>query len=168
MLINIRLNGCNTIYWLPLTDRHWNYFQLFSMTKMAAVTFLYRCLHVHELSMPSGKILEVELLSQSICTFLKYDTAKLPSKVFVPINTPRGHFWSTKILKRKLQCRQCQKGNVNSWGRLGWDGKLEGAVSHWKKQLLLKPSPLKTPSRNTMLSVVRLFDFSKAKLWTSA
>lgn len=36
------------------------------MTKTAAVTFLYGRLYVHELSMPSDKILEVELLSERV------------------------------------------------------------------------------------------------------
>ena len=60
------LTHLRNIYWLPRTNRHLNYFQLFSMTKTAAVTFLYGRLYVHELSMPSDKILEVELLSERV------------------------------------------------------------------------------------------------------
>lgn len=39
------------------------------------------------------KFLEVKLLSQVVCVHLKVsDIAQLPSKEFVPINTPGEHF----------------------------------------------------------------------------
>ena len=74
----------------------------------------------------------------------------MPSKVFVPINTPREHFWSTKIFKSKLQCCQCQKGNilVNSWG------KLEGTVLESSS---FSSSPAHDNVFQDMLSVARLF-----------